>query len=92
MMKIGDVSFWYADIGLPETRRPALQGDTTGDVASELRECVAKAPPPTPVAFTSGESPQIGLQSNMDGSVPRVVERGLHFADNGPHRQRWIAH
>jgi glycine/D-amino acid oxidase-like deaminating enzyme len=33
MMKIGDVSFWYADIGLPETRRPALQGDTTVDVA-----------------------------------------------------------
>ena len=28
-MKIGDVSFWYADIGLPETRRPALSGDTT---------------------------------------------------------------
>ena len=27
-MKIGDVSFWYADIGLPETRRPALQDDT----------------------------------------------------------------
>lgn len=32
-MKIGDVSFWYADIGLPETRRPALSGDTTADVA-----------------------------------------------------------
>jgi glycine/D-amino acid oxidase-like deaminating enzyme len=32
-MKLGDVSFWYADIGLPETRRPALQGDTTADVA-----------------------------------------------------------
>lgn len=32
-MKIGDVSFWYADIGLPETRRPALAGDTTVDVA-----------------------------------------------------------
>ena len=32
-MKIGDVSFWYADIGLPETRRPALQGDVTADVA-----------------------------------------------------------
>lgn len=32
-MKIGDVSFWYADIGLPETRRPALSGDSTADVA-----------------------------------------------------------
>ena len=32
-MKIGDVSFWYADIGLPQTRRPALDGDTTADVA-----------------------------------------------------------
>ncbi len=31
--KIGDVSFWYADIGLPPTRRPALPGDTTADVA-----------------------------------------------------------
>jgi len=30
---IGDVSFWYADIGLPQTRRPALHGDTTADVA-----------------------------------------------------------
>lgn len=30
---IGDVSFWYADIGLPDTRRPALQTDTTADVA-----------------------------------------------------------
>lgn len=30
---IGDVSFWYADIGLPETRRAALDGDTTADVA-----------------------------------------------------------
>lgn len=29
---IGDVSFWYADIGLP-SRRPALEGDTTADVA-----------------------------------------------------------
>ena len=28
---IGDVSFWYADIGLP-ARRPALAGDTTVDV------------------------------------------------------------
>ena len=32
-MKIGDVSFWYADIGLPETRRPALPGDIAADVA-----------------------------------------------------------
>ena len=32
-MKIGDVSFWYADIGLPETRRAALAGDTAVDVA-----------------------------------------------------------
>ena len=29
---IGDVSFWYADIGMPP-RRPALQGDTSADVA-----------------------------------------------------------
>lgn len=29
--KIGDVSFWYADIGLPAPR-PALSGDTTVDV------------------------------------------------------------
>ncbi|MGA0539322.1 NAD(P)/FAD-dependent oxidoreductase [Neotabrizicola sp. VNH66] len=29
--RIGDVSFWYADIGLP-ARRPALEGDTTVDV------------------------------------------------------------
>jgi len=29
--RIGEVSFWYADIGLPE-RRPALDGDTTADV------------------------------------------------------------
>lgn len=29
---IGDVSFWYADIGMP-SRRPALQGDTAADVA-----------------------------------------------------------
>ena len=33
MTTIGDVSFWYADIGLPKTRRPALDGDTTADVA-----------------------------------------------------------
>ena len=32
-MKVGDVSFWYADIGLPDTRRPALQGDASVDVA-----------------------------------------------------------
>ncbi len=32
-MHIGDVSFWYADIGLPQTRRPALQGDRAADVA-----------------------------------------------------------
>ena len=31
-MRIGDVSFWYADIGLPY-RRAALEGDTTADVA-----------------------------------------------------------
>lgn len=31
-MKIGDVSFWYADIGLPY-RRAALDGDTMADVA-----------------------------------------------------------
>jgi glycine/D-amino acid oxidase-like deaminating enzyme len=30
---IGDVSFWYADIGLPKTRRPALTADTKADVA-----------------------------------------------------------
>lgn len=33
MTKIGDVSFWYADIGLPKVRRPALSGDTQADVA-----------------------------------------------------------
>jgi glycine/D-amino acid oxidase-like deaminating enzyme len=31
-VKIGDVSFWYADIGLPYRRAP-LSGDTTADVA-----------------------------------------------------------
>jgi glycine/D-amino acid oxidase-like deaminating enzyme len=31
-MKIGDVSFWYSDLGLPY-RRAALAGDTTADVA-----------------------------------------------------------
>ncbi len=30
---IGEVSFWYADIGQPQTRRPALTADTTADVA-----------------------------------------------------------
>ena len=29
--RLGDVSFWYADIGLPD-RRPALSGDTACDV------------------------------------------------------------
>ncbi|MBA3910252.1 MAG: FAD-dependent oxidoreductase [Rhodobacter sp.] len=32
VMKIGEVSFWYADIGLPY-RRAALAGDGTADVA-----------------------------------------------------------
>ncbi len=32
MTRIGDVSFWYADIGMPHSR-PALDGDTTADVA-----------------------------------------------------------
>ncbi len=31
-MRVGDVSFWYADIGLPY-RRAGLSGDTTADVA-----------------------------------------------------------
>jgi len=30
---IGEVSFWYADIGLPTTRRPALTADASADVA-----------------------------------------------------------
>jgi glycine/D-amino acid oxidase-like deaminating enzyme len=30
---IGDVSFWYADIGLPEIRRPTLTEHTSADVA-----------------------------------------------------------
>ncbi|MEI2686226.1 MAG: hypothetical protein V9G14_08090 [Cypionkella sp.] len=30
---IGGVSFWYADIGLPEIRRPALVADTCADIA-----------------------------------------------------------
>lgn len=32
MTHLGDVSFWYADIGLPATRRPPLGGDTAVDV------------------------------------------------------------
>ena len=28
---VGDISFWYADIGMPD-RRPALSGDTQADV------------------------------------------------------------
>jgi glycine/D-amino acid oxidase-like deaminating enzyme len=32
-MRIGDVSFWYADAGLPQDRRAPLPGDTTADVA-----------------------------------------------------------
>ena len=31
--RVGDVSFWYADHGLPESRRPALPGDVQADVA-----------------------------------------------------------
>ena len=31
--RVGDVSFWYADHGLPETRRPALPGNLQADVA-----------------------------------------------------------
>ena len=31
--RVGDVSFWYADHGMPQTRRPALPGDTAADVA-----------------------------------------------------------
>ena len=31
-MKIGDVSFWYGDIGMPYRRAP-LSGDATADVA-----------------------------------------------------------
>lgn len=30
---LGEVSFWYADIGLPQTRRAPLDGDTRADVA-----------------------------------------------------------
>lgn len=30
--RLGDVSFWYADIGLPAARRPALEGDAEVDV------------------------------------------------------------
>lgn len=32
MTTIGDISFWYADIGLPQTRRAPLPGDTTADI------------------------------------------------------------
>ncbi|WP_068303056.1 FAD-binding oxidoreductase [Pararhodobacter sp. CCB-MM2] len=32
MTTLGKLSFWYADIGLPETRRPALQGPAEADV------------------------------------------------------------
>ena len=31
--RVGDVSFWYADHGLPETRRPALPGNLQADIA-----------------------------------------------------------
>ncbi|MFM2356013.1 MAG: hypothetical protein RLZZ528_1749 [Pseudomonadota bacterium] len=31
--RIGDVSFWYADIGLPQARRPRLEGEARADVA-----------------------------------------------------------
>lgn len=31
--RIGDVSFWYADLGLPQTRRPPLRGEAAADVA-----------------------------------------------------------
>lgn len=30
---IGDISFWYAQIGLPHTRRPPISADTKADVA-----------------------------------------------------------
>lgn len=30
---IGDVSFWYAEVGLPQTRRPPISADTQADVA-----------------------------------------------------------
>lgn len=32
-MRLGDVSFWYADMGLPQTRRPTLEGEIHADVA-----------------------------------------------------------
>lgn len=32
-MRVGDVSFWYAATGLPQSRRPALDGDAEADVA-----------------------------------------------------------
>lgn len=31
-MRLGDVSFWYADMGLPAARRPALEGDAEVDI------------------------------------------------------------
>lgn len=31
--RIGDVSHWYADIGLPDALRPAITADTSADVA-----------------------------------------------------------
>lgn len=33
MTRIGEVSFWYAATGLPQTRRPALRGEVQADVA-----------------------------------------------------------
>jgi len=33
MTRLGGVSFWYADIGLPETSRPALSHEASADVA-----------------------------------------------------------
>lgn len=32
MTTLGKLGFWYTDIGLPQTRRPALQGDGEADV------------------------------------------------------------
>lgn len=32
-MRIGEVSFWYAETGLPRDRRPSLQGEAEADVA-----------------------------------------------------------
>lgn len=33
MTTLGKLSFWYADIGLPQTRRPRLEGRESADVA-----------------------------------------------------------